>query len=265
MATALALGALMTALLWAGWARAAPAPARSAPTPPAVAPAAPPGLDTPGGARAAMAEGRWARGCALATDALAEGRPDREALGLFGVCAAVRNDRTTAGAALATLYEIERKPAYAALVQGVLALQEPSVATALPLLEAALAARPGDPLVLYFLGEAQRAAGQGAQALAAFMAALKPWPNFTPALAGAAQLLSTPAAAQAQLVTARGLLERATAVEPMNVGHWKLLAAVCRRTGQAARAEAITQQWLRPAAMAADANAARAANPAATR
>jgi hypothetical protein len=42
------------------------------------------------------------------------------------------------------------------------------------------------------------------------------------------------------------MMERASAIEPMNLEYWKQMAELCDRTEQHDRAAAIRLQWLTP-------------------
>jgi predicted Zn-dependent protease len=217
------------------------------PTPPGAAGAvAPMPGDTGRAALNELSGGRWARACEMAAMVLARKVPDIDALGLFGVCRAAVNDRTAAESALKRLHQAEGPPHYALLVQGVLDLNDKAPDKALSVFKAALQARPGDPLTVYFTGEALHAGKQDAEAIASFKAVLKAWPRFTPAMTAAARVMAKPDASPQQLKEALAMAEKATAIEPMNRGYWRLLADLCNRTGQKDRANAITLQWLTP-------------------
>ncbi len=193
----------------------------------------------------ALRKGRWTQACGIATQVLAQRVPDVEALGVFGLCSAVRRDRDAAKTALARLAEAESTPYFGPLTQGVLLLGERQPEKAQAAWRPVLQARPGDPLALYFEGEALHARRQAPQALAAFRGVLKAWPEFTPAMTAIARLSSGPKATPQELQEALKLAERATQIEPAHRGYWALLADLCRRTGQEGRAEAITLQYLR--------------------
>ena len=55
-----------------------------------------------------------------------------------------------------------------------------------------------------------------------------------------ARITSNQQASKNDLKAALSMAERATQIEPMNLNYWRLLADLCRRNGQEARAEAIT-------------------------
>ena len=194
----------------------------------------------------ALAHGRWGRACSLAAQVLAQGTRDLEALGVVGLCAAVMNDREIANAAIARLRESESPPGYfGRLTQGILDMLDRAPDKALLHFRAVQQARPNDPLALYFEGEALFAQQHREAAIAAFQTTLRAWPDFAPALTAAAQVLAGPQASQKDLLNAVQWVERATRAEPLNLGYWRLLAELCRRAGQGARAEAIELQYLR--------------------
>jgi tetratricopeptide (TPR) repeat protein len=193
----------------------------------------------------ALRRGQWRRACSAATQVLADRQPNLEAVGVFGLCAAIRGDGEAVAAAQKRLKASELPPIYyTELVQGVVDLRNKSAEKADVAFRAARAARPEDPLALYFSGEASHARGKDAEALVAFRAVLKTWPDYVPALVGTAKLLSPPKASKKELEQAIALSERAANLEPMNLGHWKLLAELCDRIGQPERATAIRLQWL---------------------
>jgi len=109
-------------------------PPAQAPASPLLAPIAPPAAPLPGVGRfdtltgeaalAALAGGHWLAACRMATAVLARQVPDVNAIGLFGVCAAVNDDRASAQAALARLGEVEKPPYFGLLVEAVLLLHE---------------------------------------------------------------------------------------------------------------------------------------------
>ncbi|MFO1328074.1 MAG: hypothetical protein U1F56_12010 [Rubrivivax sp.] len=236
---------------WRGAAPALPGPLLA---PAAPAPAVE-GLELAAGATgddalAALKAGRFARACRLASATLARQATDADALGLFALCAASGNDRAAAAAALERLRAVEPVPYFGPLAQGVLQLHDQAPEAALSSFRQVLERRAGDPLALYFSGEAQHARGRDDEALRAFGATLSAWPGFVPALGASARLLATPRADRATLTRARELAERAAALEPTRPAHWRLLAELCERTGQHERASAIALQWLRPAAAA---------------
>lgn len=192
-----------------------------------------------------LGNGRWTRACQLATSLVASKVPDLDALGVFGVCSASANDRAAADSALRRLRDVDSPPYYySPLVAGVLQLRDKSAEKAEQSFKAALQARPNDPLALYFSGEAQHARNRDTDALATFNSVLKIWPRFAPAMTAAARLMARPDASRQELTAARELVERATGIEPMNRGYWRLLVEFCERTGQTQRASAIRLQWL---------------------
>ena len=194
----------------------------------------------------ALKSGRWLRACQLATGLLAGKVADRDAVGVFGVCAAVRNDVPATDAALLRLRQAEITPYYLPLVTGVQQLRTKALDAADRSFRTALQARANDPLALYFIGEAQHARGRDAEATASFKLTLQAWPQFAPAMSGVARLMASPKATQDELKTALALADRAAAIEPMNRSYWRLVAELCNRTGQTTRANAITLQWLQP-------------------
>lgn len=196
-------------------------------------------------ALAALGQGRWQVACSMATRVLARQVPDGEALGLFALCAAVQGDRQTAAVTLRRLKQVEPVRHYSVLAEAVLNLQDGAADAALAALDALLEARRADPLALYFRGEALHALSRDAEAFGAFTAAAAEWPDHVPALTAAVRLtLASTDAPADRLRVALGLAERATRLDPWQRAHWRLLAELCRRTGQEARAQAIVAQWL---------------------
>lgn len=205
------------------------------------------GLENPSGTAAVMAirHGRWSQACNIATRILARKVPNVEALGIFALCEAIRNDREAANRALERLLQTEAKPGYYGLLtEGVLHLREGLPEKAESTFREVLRSRSGDPLALFFSGEALHARHKDAEAILSFKAVLKTWPDHAPALTAIARLLATPKASRDKLKEALALTERATSIDPSNLAHWRLLAELCRRTGQHDRANAIAIQWL---------------------
>lgn len=192
-----------------------------------------------------LSHGRWAEACAGANRILAQRVPDIEALGIFALCAALSGDEQATSLALARLREVGSAPRFALLADGVRQLRAGRRDAASARFAEVLQHRADDPLALYFDGETLYAAGESRQALAAFEATLKTWPEHVPAMTAAARVLAAATASDSDLVAARDLAERATKLDPWTQANWRLLAELCRRTGQSERAEAITLQWLR--------------------
>jgi predicted Zn-dependent protease len=193
----------------------------------------------------ALSRGRWARACGVATAVLARKAPDVEALGIFGLCSAVTQDRQAADAALARLRGLENPAYFSLLTQGVLHLQDRAPEKAQTQFRAVLQTHPDDPLALYFDGEALHARQQTGAAIQAFQATLKQWADYTPALIAASRLVAGPNASTKELSAATAMAERATALEPMNAGYWRWLSDLYRRTGQMDRANGIELQYVR--------------------
>ena len=195
---------------------------------------------------AELQRGSWRKACSIAADALARGEQNVDALGVFGMCAALRNDQAAANPALQRLRETEVPPYYALMTEGILQLRSGAAEKANATFASVLKSRPADPLALYFGGEAQHQLKRDAQAIASFKAVLKRWPDHAPALASAARLLAAPKAPPQELKEAVAMTERATAVEPMNLDYWKQMAELYERAGQHDRAAAVKLQWLSP-------------------
>lgn len=196
-------------------------------------------------AAAALARGRWPAACSIATRTLANQFADPDALGLFGLCAALRKDGPATDKALARLSTVEAPPRYVPLIKGIQQLQAKRPELAEESFRSVLASRPNDPLANYFLGEALHMRGRSADAVTAFKVVLVQWPEHGPALTAAARVLAAPKATPAELNEAVALTERATRADPTNRAQWKLLADLYRRTGQVARADAVEMQWVR--------------------
>lgn len=223
-----------------------PGAATSAPSVPSYAPVPAPDAALSPMLGAELQRGNWRKACSIAADALARGEQNVDALGVFGMCAALRNDQAAASPALQRLRETESLPYYAALTEGILQLRSVAAAKASATFASVLKSRPSDPLALYFDGEAQHQLKRDAQAIASFKAVLKRWPDHAPALASAAKLLAAPKAPPRELKEAVTMTERATALEPMNLDYWKQMAELYERTGQHDRAAAVKLQWLSP-------------------
>lgn len=194
-----------------------------------------------------LSRGQWRAACDQATAIMARQRPDLDALGVFALCAALRNDLETTRSARDALNQREAAPNYyATLVQGILHLKDKAPRSA----EAAFAAireqRTADPLVLYFIGEARHAQGKDAEAIAAFKSSLESWPEHAPALAAIARLSAQDSASPELLSAAISMTEQAAQIEPDNLGYWKQLAELCEQAGDTGRASAIRLQWLTP-------------------
>ena len=194
---------------------------------------------------AALQRGQWRRACGIATNTLAGGVANLDALGAFGMCSALRNDKTSTSTALQRLRDAEATPGYyAGMTEGILLLRNGEADKAESAFKTVMQARPGDPLALYFTGEAHHQLKRDAQAIASFKAALKRWPDYAPALASSARLLASPKASTQALKEAVVMTERATAIEPMNLDYWKQMAELYDRAGQPERAAAVRLQWL---------------------
>jgi tetratricopeptide (TPR) repeat protein len=194
---------------------------------------------------AAVSRGLWSKACAMATRTLADQTPDTDALGVFAICQALRNDKTAAGVALARLGSAEDSTThYGQIARGVLLLRSGSADAADASFKSVLDSDPGDPLALYFRGEASHARHRDAEAVAAFRKSLQRWPDNAAALTAIARLISGPNASRANLNAAIDLTEHATAIEPTNTDYWKQMAALYDRVGRHDRATAVTLQWL---------------------
>lgn len=205
-------------------------------------------LDSASGLTAikAISRGRWTTACNIATRVLAMQVPDVDALGVFALCAALRNDKEAANSAINRLREIEAVPGYYGLLtEGVFFLRDGLPDKAESAFNGALQSRSGSPLALYFNGEALHARHKDAEAISTFKAVLKIWPDYAPALTAAARVMAAPKASKEDLNAALAMSERAVSIEPSSVGYWRLLADLCDRTGQHDRANAIAVQWLR--------------------
>jgi len=193
----------------------------------------------------AIRGGRWSLACSMATRILATQVADVDALGVFALCAALGDDRAAVSISLTRLAEVEAKPGYYGfLTKGIVALREPAPDKAEVAFKTALQARPGEPLALFFRGEALHAQHKDAEAIATFQAVSRAWPDHSPALSAAARLMAAPKASQETLNEALALSERAVRIDPSNTAYWRLLADLYRRTGQTDRANAIAVQWL---------------------
>jgi tetratricopeptide (TPR) repeat protein len=194
---------------------------------------------------AELRRGSWRKACSIATDSLGSGEQNVDALGVFAICSALRIDEAAANTSLQRLREAEVAPAYyATMTEGLLQLRKGAAEKAEATFKTVLKSRPGDPLALYFGGEAQHQLKRDPQAIALFKAVLQHWPDHAPALASAARLLASPKASPQELKEAVAMTERATAIEPMNLDYWKQMAGLYERVGQHDRAAAVKLQWL---------------------
>lgn len=181
----------------------------------------------------------------MATRTRADRTPDTDALGVFAICQALRNDKTAAGMALARLGSADDSTShYGQIAQGVLLLRSGSPDAADATFKNVLGSESGDPLALYFRGEASHARHRDAEAVAAFRKSLQRWPDNAAALTAIARLISGPKASKADLNAAIASTEHATAIEPTNTDCWKQMAALYDRVGRHDRATAVTLQWL---------------------
>ena len=189
--------------------------------------------------------GLWTRACGLATSVLAEHEPNLDALGVFAICQALLARKEETAYALTRLRDVEPAPGYyATLTQGVAHLRNRSINEAEADLSQVLKIRQDDPLAMYFRGELLHAQHKEADAIAAFNAVLKTWPEFAPALSATARLMAEKNAPKQTLDAAISMSERAALIEPMNLAYWKQTADLCDQAGQHDRAQAIRLQWL---------------------
>lgn len=194
-----------------------------------------------------LSNGLWNVACARATNALAKQQPSVDALGIFSMCAAIRNDTKAVNAALMRLKEVESPSHYyEQLTQGIMLLRNKSPDKASAVFKNALQQRAGDPLTLYFAGEASYAQGKVADAIANFKSCLKGWPDHAPAHSALARLTASHNASKSTLKSAIASTEQATKIDPANRGYWRQLADLCDRAGETGRANAIRLQWLTP-------------------
>jgi len=195
----------------------------------------------------ALREGHWSAACALATRILAKQQPDVDALGVFAMCAALRDEKSIANTALTRLEEAEGTPAYYGwLSRGILLLRGKSLENAEADFKKTLEDRAGDPLALYFFGETLHARGKDTEAIASFRATLSAWPEHAPALSAIARLTSKGKASRTAIKSAIEMTERATRIDPSNRGYWQQLADLHDRAGNQGQANAIRLQWLKP-------------------
>jgi hypothetical protein len=193
----------------------------------------------------AVSRGAWGAACSMAADSLARQQPDIEALGVFTICAAIRNDRSVAIRSLEVLRGAESPPyQFAHVAQAILDLRDSAPWKALERLSPLRSADVGSPLASYFAGEALHTLDRDAEAVRAFNDTLARWPEHAPALAAVARLMAEADDTPATLKTAIAMTERATQVNPENLGYWRQLADLCERDGQSGRASAIRLQWL---------------------
>lgn len=194
-----------------------------------------------------LANGQWTSACARATHVLAKQQASVDALGIFAMCAAIRNDTKVVNTALKRLKEAEPPPHYyAQLTEGILLLRSRTPDKAGAAFKSILQQRANDPLAFYFAGEASHAQGKNADAIAYFKSSLKAWPNHAPAHSALARLTVSGNASKSALQSAIASAEQATKIDPANRGYWKQLANLCERAGETGRANAIRLQWLTP-------------------
>lgn len=194
-----------------------------------------------------LTKGLWTVACARATHVLARQESSVDALGIFAMCAAIRNDTKAADTALKRLKVVESPPHYyGQLTQGILLLRSKSPDKASAIFKSVLQQHANDPLALYFAGEAAHASGKHADAIANFKSSLKAWPDHAPAHSALARLTASGKASKSALQSAIASTEQATKIDPDNRGYWKQLADLCDRAGETGRANAIRLQWLTP-------------------
>ena len=195
----------------------------------------------------AVARGQWMAACDQATTIMSRQRPDLDALGVFAICAALRNDGEATQSARDALNQREAPPNYySRLVAGILHLKNKAPQKAEKEFATIREQRASDPLVMYFVGEAHHAQGKDAEAIAAFKSSLDTWPDHAPALAAVARLSANKTASPDVLKASISMTEQAARIEPDNRGYWKQLADLCERAGETGRASAIRLQWLTP-------------------
>jgi len=194
-----------------------------------------------------LARGQWTMACARATQVLAKQQASVDALGIFSMCAAIRNDTKAVNTALKRLKEVESPPRYyEQLTQGILLLRSKLPDKAGTIFKNVLQQRANDPLAFYFAGEAAHALGRNADAIGNFKSSLKAWPDHAPAHSALARLTASGNASKNALKSAIASTEQATKIDPANRGYWKQLADLCDRVGETGRANAIRLQWLTP-------------------
>jgi tetratricopeptide (TPR) repeat protein len=192
-----------------------------------------------------LIRGQWSSACAIATDILARKQADLDALGVFAMCAALRNDTRAAGTALLRLKEAEAAPYYYALLtEGILQLKNNSPENAFAAFRKVIRQRSADSLASYFSGEALHAQHRDAEAITAFKSSLEIWPDHAPALAAVARLISAGDVPRETLKSAVTMAERAAKIDPGNPAYWQQLSDLCERSGEHGRANAIKLQWL---------------------
>ena len=193
----------------------------------------------------AVARGQWTAACGMATDILAQKQVDLDALGVFAICAAIRNDKEATKKSLLRLNEAESAPRYyAQLAQGIEHLRNRSPDKAGAVFTSVLQQRSGDPLALYFAGEALHAQGKDADAMSSFRSSLAVWPDHAPALAAVGRISTAGNASKGTLQAAIAMVERAARIEPTNRAYWQQLVDLCERAGEHGRANGIRLQWL---------------------
>ncbi len=193
----------------------------------------------------AVKQGQWSAACTIATKTLAQHQHDLDALGIFALCAVFRDDKQSANAALLRLDEAETAPPYyAQLVRGVLQLANDAPGKASAVFKNVLQQRVGDPLALYFEGEALYALGRDAEAASTLKSTLVLWPDHAPALSAVARLTASEDASRGALQSAIAMAEHAAKIEPTNRAYWRQLTDLCDRAGEHSRANAIRLQWL---------------------
>lgn len=194
-----------------------------------------------------LAKGQWTSACARATHVLAKQQASVVALGIFSMCAAIRNDTKAVNTALKRLKEAESPPHYfKQLTEGILLLRGKTPDKAGAVFKNVLQQRANDPLAFYFAGEASHAQGKNADAITYFKSSLKAWPDHAPAHSALARLTASGNASKSALQSAIASTEQATKIDPANRGYWKQLADLCERAGETGRANAIRLQWLTP-------------------
>ena len=192
-----------------------------------------------------LSRGQWSSACFTATSILAQKQSEIDALGVFALCAALRDDKQATEAALKRLNEAEAPPYYyAQLTRGISNLKDGSLDKASSAFTTVIRQRSGDALGFYFAGETLHAQHRDVEAISAFKSSLAIWPEYAPSLSAIARLSTSGSVSREALRSAIDLADRATKIEPTNLAYWGQLADLCERAGDHGRANAIKLQWL---------------------
>lgn len=188
----------------------------------------------------AIQKGLWNRALKISTQAINRGSRDPKVLGVFTLCGAVMGSEEIENQVLPELSAIENPPYYSELSRTVIELREGNFSSAEERLQSIRERAPSDPIPLYFQGKLLQLQERRAAAIKTYTETLKIEPNFAPALAAKARLLSTDKKDEALL-----LMERALHIHPENTSYQRHLATLYMESGQTDKAHPLYKALLK--------------------